>query len=172
MDFRDLLTDAFTRIRETVGIALEGLTIGKAVFRPEPDANSIGWLVWHLTRVQDDHVSELAGYEQEWTSGGWNSRFGTDPTVANTGYGHTSQQVGAVVPETLDVLGGYHDAVYTRTCEYLAGIDGGELDRIIDRSYDPPVSAGVRLVSVISDNMQHAGQARYVRGVADRLGIE
>ncbi|MGI9647530.1 MAG: mycothiol transferase [Acidimicrobiia bacterium] len=169
MKSRELLSDAFTRISESVNVAVENLSRDEAAYRPDPDANSIAWLVWHLTRVQDDHVAEIAGHEQEWLSGGWNTRFGTDPAADNTGYGHTSEQVAGVMPDELASLGGYHEAVLGRTLEYLAGVDVDELDRIVDDSYDPPVSVGVRLVSVISDNIQHAGQARYVRGIVERV---
>jgi hypothetical protein len=77
--------------------------------------------------------------------------------------------VAAVIPLSSAPLIAYNTAVTDRTLEYLAGVDESELDRIIDDSYDPPVSVGVRLVSVISDNLQHAGQARYLRGIVERL---
>lgn len=169
MDFRDLLTDAFSRIHQVVAGSVDGMTLEQLAYRPDPDANSISWLVWHLTRIQDDHLSELAGREQEWIAGGWNARFGTDPDRSNTGFGHSSRQVAEVAPDTAEILAEFYNAVFRRTLEYLDTVDDQELDRIVDRSYDPPVSAGVRLVSVISDNLQHAGQARYVRGMVERL---
>ena len=94
--------------------------------------------------------------------------FGLQPGTMETGYGHTSEQVAALVPAPVEALLGYHDAVMSRSQEYLVTVTSEELGRIIDTSYDPPVSVGVRLVSVISDNIQHAGQARYVRGIYDR----
>lgn len=169
MQSRELLTDAFSRISESVGAAVGDITPAEAAYRPDPDANPIAWLVWHLTRVQDDHVSEIAGVDQEWVTGGWNTRFGTDSDASNTGYGHTSNQVAEVSPDEISLLAGYHDAVYRRTLSYLETVDEDELNRIIDHSYDPPVSVGVRLVSVINDNIQHAGQARYVRGTVERV---
>ena len=167
METRDVLIDAFGRIRGVVRRVCEGLDAETLAFRPDPDANSIAWLTWHLTRVQDDHVSEIAGVDQRWPM--WADRFGMDGDPSNTGYGHTSEEVGAVRPSGPELLLAYHDDVRAVTVDYLSGIDAAELDRIIDRSYDPPVSVGVRLVSVIGDNLQHAGQAAYVRGVAERL---
>ncbi len=169
MHSKELLADAFSRIQEAVETAITGLNRQQVAYRPDPDANSIAWLVWHLTRIQDDHVSEIAGREQEWMTGGWNARFGTDPDRSNIGFGHTSAQVAGVVPDAVETLGQYHDTVFRRTLEYLTEVDPAELDRIVDRSYDPPVSVGVRLVSVINDNTQHAGQARYLRGMIDRI---
>jgi hypothetical protein len=169
MDCRDVLIDAYTRIRDLVHIAADDLSGSGLAYRPEPGANSIAWLVWHLTRIQDDHLSELAGREQAWVADGWAERLGMAPDPAENGQGHTPEQVGAIRPEGPEDLVGYHDAVHDRSLEYLRGVDGDELGRIIDESYDPPVSVGVRLVSVISDNIQHAGQARYLRGIVDRL---
>jgi hypothetical protein len=168
MQTNDVLVDAFARVRQVVHQAIEGLDGAGLAFRPEADANSIAWLVWHLTRIQDDHVSEIAGLEQAWIAEGWAETFGMPPDPANTGYGHTSEQVAELRPKDAEVLLGYHDVVTERTFAYLKTVDADELDRIIDRSYDPPVSVGVRLVSVISDNLQHAGQAGYVRGIIDR----
>jgi hypothetical protein len=165
----EVVADAYNRIRELVHMAAEGLDAAGLAYRPEADANSIAWLAWHLTRIQDHHVSEIAGREQAWIADGWAERFGMAADAQNTGHGHTSEEVAAVRPDGPAVLVEYHDAVWARTQEYLSTIDADELDRIIDYSYDPPVSVGVRLVSVISDNIQHAGQARYVRGIVDRM---
>lgn len=168
MHTRDVLADAFSRIRQVVRAAATGLDREALTFRPDADANSIAWLVWHLTRTQDDHMSEIAGREQAWTSDAWAERFGRPADPTDTGYGHTSAQVATVRPSGPDMLLGYHAAVADRTLAYLTTVDAAELDRIIDESYDPPVSVGVRIVSVISDCLQHAGQAQYVRGIVER----
>lgn len=169
MDMSALLVEAYRRIRELVEVASEGLDTAGLTYRPEPGANSIAWLVWHLSRVQDDHLSEIAGTDQVWADPGWAERTGINRGVTETGYGDGPDDVAAVVPTSVETLVAYHTAVMDRTMEYLAGADESELDRVIDRSYDPPVSVGVRLVSVISDNLQHAGQARYLRGIIERL---
>jgi uncharacterized damage-inducible protein DinB len=160
----DLLADAFDRIRGVVGRALDGLTDEQLTEQVGPVANSISWLVWHLTRIQDDHVCDVAGIEQAWTAQGWYERFGLPFPVTDHGYGHTEQQVEQVrVPGEL--LRAYHDAVYTRTVEYVKTVRDADLDQVVDTSWDPPVTLGVRLVSVVSDDLQHAGQAAYVKGL-------
>lgn len=164
----DLLTDAFGRIRETVHDAVEGLGPDQLAYRPDDRANSIAWLVWHLTRVQDDHVSEAAGREQAWAADGWASRFGLPFGEGETGFGHSPEQVAAVRVESADLLTGYHDAVHDRTVAFLDGLDEKDLDRVVDERWDPPVTLAVRLVSVIGDDMQHVGQAAYVRGLVER----
>jgi hypothetical protein len=165
---RDLLIDAFERIRDRSRAAVSGLGPDALAHRPDPDANPIGWLVWHLIRVQDDHVSEIAGRPQAWVAEGWAGRFGMDPDPADIGYGHSAEQVAAVPAHDPDLLVGYADAVTDRTIECLRELDLDDLDRIIDRRWDPPVSVGVRLVSVIGDDYQHLGQAHYLRGMLDR----
>jgi hypothetical protein len=162
---KQVLVDAFGRVRELVIKLTDGLTEEISSYRPDPDANSIAWLVWHLSRIQDDHVADLAQVEQVWPQ--WRGRFGLPFGTWATGYGQSSKEV-AAVRVSGDLLAGYHQAVHELTLRYLDGITAEELDRVIDTRWDPPVTASVRLVSVIGDTMQHAGQAAYVRGMAQR----
>jgi Protein of unknown function (DUF664) len=167
MTAADLLADEFGRIREVVHQVVDGLEPEQLGFRADSRANSIAWLVWHLTRVQDDHVADAAGTEQVWTAGGWVERFGLPFHPLATGYGHRPAEV-AAVRASGELLVGYHDAVCEQTTRFVAGLGDGDLDRIVDESWDPPVSLGVRLVSVVADDLQHAGQAAFVRGVVER----
>ncbi|MDQ2836209.1 MAG: DinB family protein [Actinomycetota bacterium] len=163
MTVTDILTDAFGRIRELVTVTAADLSPQQLAFRPNEQANSIGWLIWHLTRVQDDHLADAAGTEQVWTSQGWYDRFELPFEPAATGYGQDREEVAAVTATT-DLLTGYHEAVYRRTVEYLSGLAEADLGRVVDESWDPPVTLGARLVSVLSDDLQHVGQAAYLRG--------
>jgi len=164
VNIAELLTDGFDRVHGEVHEALDGLTVEQLAWRVAPEANSIAWLVWHLTRVQDDHVSEVAGVDQAWTEDGWAGRFALPFADDATGYGHDSDDVGAVRVEG-DLLAGYFDAVYARTIAYVATLTDPDLDRVVDRRWNPPVTLGVRLVSVLDDDIQHAGQAAFVRGI-------
>ena len=168
MTSADLLVDAFGRIREVVHEVVDGLTREQLAFRVDATANSIAWLVWHLTRIQDDHVADAAHSEQVWTSQGWAERFGLPLDPLATGYGHRADEVAAVQVESGEPLVGYHDAVQRQTTRDVERLTDADLGRIVDRSWDPPVSLGVRLVSVIADDLQHAGQAAFVRGVLER----
>ncbi len=165
MTSAELLADAFGRIRGVVHQAVDNLTAEQLAFRVDPEANSIAWLVWHLTRIQDDHVAHVARTEQVWTSQGWVERFGLPFDPRDTGYGHRAQEVGAVQVGSGELLAGYHDAVHEQTTRYVRQLTDADLGRIVDRSWDPPVTLGVRLVSVIADDLQHAGQAAFVRGI-------
>jgi hypothetical protein len=164
----DLLVDALGRIQGIVHRVVDGLTAEQLAFRLDGEANSIAWLVWHLTRIQDDHVADAAGTEQVWTSDGWAARFDLPMDGSETGYGHSSQDVAAVRVESPALLIGYHEAVYRQTVGYVKQLSDADFERIVDESWDPPVSLGVRLVSVISDDLQHAGQAAFVRGIVTR----
>lgn len=158
-----LLTDAFDRIREVVHETASGLTVEQLTHRPADSANSIAWLLWHLTRVQDDHVSDVAGAAQVWTTG-WSRRFALPFAEEDTGYGQSDADVTAVVVSA-DLLVGYHDAVHAATVAYVRGLSTSDFARIVDDTWTPPVTLATRLVSVISDDLQHAGQAAYVRGL-------
>jgi uncharacterized damage-inducible protein DinB len=161
---QEVLVDAFGRIREVFADVCDGLSAEDAAHRPTPDANSIAWTLWHLTRIQDDHVCGITGDEQVWTADGWYDRFGLPFAPEEHGYGHSADQVAAVQVETA-LLDGYHAAVHDRTIAYVSAVDDDELARVVDEDWDPPVTASVRLVSVIGDCMQHLGQAAYVRGM-------
>ncbi|MEU3655523.1 DUF664 domain-containing protein [Streptomyces sp. NPDC032161] len=164
MNSADLLTDAFGRVRETVHAAVEGASRADLHARLDDGANTIAWLVWHLTRVQDDHVSDASGTEQIWFTQDWASRFDLPFEQSATGYGHSASEVAAVRVGSPDLLLGYHDAVHERTLEFVRGLDGRALNRVVDEAWSPPVTLGVRLISVISDDLQHAGQAEFIRG--------
>ncbi|HEX7107421.1 MAG TPA: DUF664 domain-containing protein [Acidothermaceae bacterium] len=167
MNSRDVLLDGFGRVRDDVHGAVEGLDAAALNFRADKDANTIAWLVWHLSRVADDHVSEVAGVDQVWTTGGWARRFGLPFDEAATGYGHHSSDVEAVRADPALLLG-YFDDVHQQTVRYVGGLHDADLDRIVDQRWDPPVTLGVRLVSVINDCTQHAGQAAFIRGLTER----
>ncbi|WP_433288026.1 mycothiol transferase [Pseudonocardia sp. CA-142604] len=168
MTSAELLTDAYGRIREEVRSAVDGLTPEQLAYRVDGTANSIAWLVWHLTRVQDDHIADVAGFEQVYTAQGWAERFGFPFPPSAIGYGHSSADVDAVRVDSSDLLIDYHEAVHAQTLRFIEGLKEDELGRVVDERWDPPVTLGVRLVSVVSDDLQHVGQAAFLRGVLER----
>jgi uncharacterized damage-inducible protein DinB len=163
----DVIIDGLTRVRDNVHAVVEGLSRSQLAERLDPAANSIAWLVWHLTRVQDDHVAEVAGTQQVWIADGWAGRFALPLEITDHGFGHTSAQVARVVADA-EMLVWYHDAVHARTVDYVRGLSDTDLARVVDRRWDPPVTLAVRLVSVVDDCAQHIGQAAFVRGILER----
>ncbi|MEV0641552.1 DUF664 domain-containing protein [Streptomyces sp. NPDC050619] len=165
MHAKDILIEAYNRIQEEVHATVDGLGPDELNARPAVDANSVSWLIWHLTRVQDDHLADASGFDQVWLSQGWEKRFGLDLPRRDTGYGHSSTQVAKVRVDSGDLLTGYYDAVHVQTLGFLRGLAAKDFEHIVDERWDPPVSLGVRLASVLSDDLQHVGQAAYVRGL-------
>jgi hypothetical protein len=158
----ELLADAFGRVQETVHEAVEGLSADQLTARLDEDANSIAWLCWHLARVQDDHLADAFGVQQVWPD--FADRFGLPFGPGATGYGHSSRQV-ALVRVPAELLTDYYDAVHVQTIALVAGVTDADLSRVVDERWNPPVTLGVRLVSVISDCLEHAGQAAFIRGI-------
>jgi len=167
VDVDALLVELYGRIPPLATDAVEGLDLTQLASRPAPDANSIAWLVWHVARVQDHHMSELLDKPQLWVDGDWAGRFGLEPDPENHGYGHSAEEVAAVRPSSPEVLLDYLGAASERTGSFLRRCSPADLDNIVDRRWDPPVTLGVRLVSVADDGLQHMGQAAYVRGLIE-----
>lgn len=168
MKTSDILADAFGRISESVHSALDGIDAQRLMARADPESNTIAWLIWHLTRVQDDHIADLLDTGQIWITAGWVDRFRLPFPPEDTGYGHSSDDVAQVVVSSPELLLGYFDEVSDRTAHFVSGLADDELDRIVDERWDPPVTLGVRLVSVLADDLQHVGQAAFLRGILDR----
>jgi uncharacterized damage-inducible protein DinB len=165
VDVASLLLELYGRVPPLAVEAVEGLDADQLTTSPADGANTIAWLIWHLTRVQDHHLAELVDGDQVWTTDDWAGRFGLDPDPHNTGYGHDADQMRAVRPDSADTLLGYLHAVDERMRAFLAAVTDDEVDRVVDRRWDPPVTLGVRLVSIADDSLQHVGQAAYVRGL-------
>lgn len=161
---REILRDAFTRIIEHVDDLTDDLSDDVSFYRPTERANSIAWLIWHSARITDAQIADIAGTEQVWLRDGWVDRFALDLPRDSHGYGHTAEEVGRVRPPA-DLLAGYYHAVHKMTLSYLAGVTVAELARVVDENWSPPVTASVRLVSIIDDCAQHLGQAAYLRGI-------
>jgi hypothetical protein len=169
MESSELLVEAYSHITRIVHQAADGLSQEQLAYRPEDGSNSIAWLVWHLTRVQDNNLRIVIQQDEAWLTEEWSERFGMAGN-GTIGFGDGPEEVAAMRPPRAILLG-YHDRVAGRVLDYLPTVNAEELDRIVDTNYDPHVKAGIRLMSVVQDNTQHAGQARYLRGMIERLGV-
>jgi hypothetical protein len=170
MEWQDLLKDGFGRIPSFLEHVLAGLQEEDLNWQPNPDCNSIGWLVWHLTRQQDGQVANLMGEDQLWIGDGWSARFGRTADPNDHGFGHTPEDVAAFRSPDVETLLGYNRAVQNRTRDYYLSLSSDDLSRVLDEPYDPPPTVGVRLVSIWDDATLHAGQAAYVRGLRQGKG--
>jgi len=165
MDVASLLLELYGRIPPLAHDAVDHVDLVTLTEAPSPGANTIAWLVWHAARVQDHHVAELIGSDQIWIGNDWAREFRLDPDPSNTGYGHTAEEIATVRPTRHGLLIEYLEAVDRRTRTFLENLTPKTLDRIVDRRWDPPVTLGVRLVSIADDSLQHLGQAAYLRGL-------
>jgi uncharacterized damage-inducible protein DinB len=162
----ELIIDSFERIKEVLHTTVDGLGEEDLTFSPSVDSNSIGWLAWHVARIQDDHIANASGEPQVWLTE-WVKRFSLPFDEYDTGYGHVQSDV-AAVKASGELLLGYYDAVHAATIAYVSKLESQDYKRVVDKHWDPPVTLAVRLVSVIADNLQHVGQATYVRGILGR----
>ena len=171
MEWKDLLIDGYGRVPEFLGGVLKGLTQDDLDWQPRHDCNSIGWLVWHLTRQQDAQIASLMGGKQLWVTGKWYTKFGRQPEPDDVGFGHTPEQVAAFKSPESRILLDYNRAVVERSNEYIESLSENELDRELNEPWFQPLpTVGVRLVSILDDSVLHAGQAAYVRGLRQGKG--
>jgi hypothetical protein len=168
VDALELLIDGFDRVGPALHRCLDGLDGAALTHRLDPQSNTIAWLAWHMAREQDAQVAPLAGTEQVWTAAGWYQRFALPFEPRAMGYGHSADEVAQVVADPALLLG-YLDATTAATRAYLQRLTAAELDEVVDSRWDPPVTRGVRLMSVLADDLQHLGQAELVRGILDRM---
>lgn len=159
----DVLIDGFKRVHGAVSAVLSDLNEEQLLYRPNSEANSIAWLIWHTARVMDDHISGLADTEQLWF-GEWYERFGLPYPKEAIGYGQSADEVG-MMKATAVQLRNYFDEVSEITIRYIEGLSENDYNRIIDTSWDPPVTLAIRLMSVLNDTTQHVGQAAYLKGI-------
>ena len=167
----DVLVDQFERIRDAVYPAVNALSFEELAYRPDEQSNSISWLVWHLTRVQDQTVSALMGEEPVWTADGWFDRFALALDPSDTGFGHDPATVGTVTSAATPLLD-YFEDVHQRTVGWLSSLDDTALSKVLDDTGHPPVTVESKLNAVIADDLQHVGQAAYVRGLVQRRSSE
>jgi hypothetical protein len=165
---QSFLLDGFQRIEEGVGAVLDDLTVDDLRWRPGPGANPVGWLLWHLSRQQDAQLAAIAEQEQVWTAGGWAERFGLPYDRRAHGYGQSAEDVGLFTVADPTLLSGYAVAVHDLTRGVVQGLGADDYDRVVDPSWDPPVTVAVRLYSVLEDAAKHLGQAEYVAGMLGR----
>ena len=171
MEAATFAADALGRISRGLERALKGITAEEMHRQPREDCNSIAWLAWHLTRVQDHHLSSLAGREQAWTADGWHARFGMEPDPENAGWGHTPEQAATFRAPDSQALLDYYTAVFDRSKAYLATLQPADLDWVLDEpQWQETVTVGIRLVSVVNDNSEHMGQINYLRGLFQGFG--
>ena len=171
MEWKDLLIDGYGRVPEFLKNVLQGLNQDDLGWQPRHDCNSIGWLVWHLTRQQDVQTAALMGEEQLWIREKWYAKFNRQSEPDDTGFGHSPEQLSAFKSPEAKTLLDYNRAVVERSKQYISNLSETDLDRELNEPWFQPLpTVGVRLVSILDDSILHAGQAAYVRGLRHGKG--
>ncbi len=170
MLWTDLLIDGFNRVPEYVDRIMLGLSREDLKWQPKPDANSIGWLAWHLTRQHDAQVAELMEEDQLWIHEKLYEQFHRPADPSDTGFGDTPEQVAAFDPPDIAAFAAYLQATTNRTRQYILLLTPEDLDRELGGPWKPVPTVGVRLISIMEDAMIHAGQAAYIRGLLQGRG--
>lgn len=171
MDTRELLADAASRPIDSAALVLKDISSDALHAQPMGRGNTIAWLVWHAARQMDVQLSHLTGETTVWESGDWAERTGVDRGADDFGFGDPAEQVAALRVEHPDALQDYVKVTAEALTSYVRTLSDEDLDEVIDRQWDPPVTRGVRLVSVIDDAVAHIGQAQYARGLVDGWSI-
>jgi DinB superfamily len=170
VDWRELIVDGYERLPDLMKEVLAGVGAADLDWQPARDCNTLGWTAWHLTRVQDSQIADLAGREQLWIGEGWHRKFDRPADPDDTGYGDTAAQVRAFRSPMVKVQLDYLRATVARTQEYLAALDPAGLDRELDEPYRPRPTVAVRILSILADCHHHAGEASYIRGLLRARG--
>ena len=171
MEWNNVLSGGYENVLKTLERALDGLSEDDLNWQPNPECNSIGWLVWHLTRVQDGLISSSMGEEQLWIKDGWHAKFGRRADAQDVGAGHTPKDLARFKSPGASVLLDYHRAVMERSKRFFATLSKVDLDKEFKGPMSqPPRNIGTILIMTLSDNLQHAGQVAYIRGLRQGMG--
>lgn len=164
----EILNDAAGRPAEAAHALLDALDPSTLAAHPGGHDNSVSWLLWHSGREMDAQLSDLSGEEQVWWAGGFRDRFDLGATGDEVGYGFDAARAREIEVRDGQLLVGYLEAVTAAVHRYLGTLSDADLGTVIDAAWDPPVTRGARLVSIIDDAAQHVGQAAYVVGMPDK----
>jgi len=168
MTLNSFIEETLGREQELLAQVVQDLTPQELAWRPGPEANPIGWTLWHLLRVEDMWVQFFAQHRLEiWERDGWHQKFGL-PTRDN-GFGHTPEQVAAFPALDLASLLQYGQAVRAGTLEYLRGLDRPDF-QAAPRERRPEISVEVIFRRLIGELYQHLGQLAYLKGLQRGAG--
>ena len=168
MDWQQVVIKEFDRLSQLLDKAIDGLTEEELNWQPNPDCNNMGWLVWHLSRGQDKAVWEITGEEQLWVKDRWYDKFNRQPDPDNSGFSHSSEDIAGFKSPDYKTLLGYYHAVQERSKNTFNSLSSNDLDNKIDNPFH--ATTGIRIAAILYDNLQHAGQVAYLRGLLKGKG--
>lgn len=168
-NFAETLRSAFNEYLSQLKRAVDGITVSEAYSQPSPNSNHIGWLVWHMARVEDRWINRiLLGVTEEWNSGGWDTRFGLDPE--SNGAGQSLEEVLAMPQIPVSELLEYYEAVRARSIAYLDTVKDADLEREYEHPRFGVITGSWIVGHIIVEESQHTGQVALIRGMIRGFG--
>ena len=165
-----ILSDMLEMSDSLVRRALEGLTDADLIKRPSDQDNTIGWLMWHKTRVEDIAFADASGEEQFWISDKWHEKFGMEPNPGQMGFrgfARTSDEPRVQERKTFSATPTPFGRARLRCWR-------ASRPRTSTRKSPPrwarPSKSGTTSGRVAADNIQHGGQICYLRGFITGFG--
>ena len=163
MTLNEFIVDALDKENGFLLEALDGLGPDELAWQPASDANSIGWILWHMVRVEDMWIQFFAQFQTElWETEGWHEKIGL-PTRDN-GFGHTAEQVNNFPGVDLGEFLRYRASVRQATLAYLDTLTPEDMERV-PRERRPEMSLGAMFRQIIGEMYQHVGHIAYLRGL-------
>ena len=163
MNLNEFIEDALNKEHKSLMEAVTDLTPQELAWRAGPEANPIGWILWHMIRVEDMWIQFFVQHQPEiWERDGWHQKFGL-PT-RNNGFGHTPDQVSDFPNLDLSELLSYGQAVRTQTLQYLGGLSPEDYN-IVPRERRPEMSVGAVFRQIVGEFYQHQGHISYLKGL-------
>ena len=163
MTLNEFIVDALDKENGFLLEALDGLGPDELAWQPAADANSIGWILWHMVRVEDMWIQFFAQFQTElWETEGWHEKIGL-PTRDN-GFGHTAEQVNNFPGVDLGEFLRYRASVRQATLAYLDTLTPEDMERV-PRERRPEMSLGAMFRQIIGEMYQHVGHIAYLRGL-------
>ncbi|HJN88462.1 MAG: DinB family protein [Dehalococcoidia bacterium] len=163
MTLNEFIEESLGKEHEFLMEAIQDLTPEELAWQAGPEANPIGWILWHMIRVEDMWMQFFIQERPEiWERDGWHLKFGL-PT-RDVGFGHTPEQVAQFPLLDLPDLNEYGEAVRGGTLEYLGSLGPEDYGRV-PRERRPEMSVGAVFRQVVGELFQHQGHISYLKGL-------
>ena len=134
-----------------------------------PGTNSIAWLIWHLTRIQDLSASARMGKDQAWVAEGFHAKFGMEADFMKFN-SFTPEELDAFPQMDAESLLGYYECARGYLTEYVNSLSASDLDAPVPPRPHGPENVGDALGITLADNTQHFGQIAFIMGVVKGFG--
>jgi hypothetical protein len=170
MDSGKLLREVLDRNEHYLLTGFDQLTDAELRDPVAAGANPIGWLMWHVARVQDRAVAGMTGVDQLWIRDGWHAKFGKGTDPEERGNGDTPEQVAAFAAPSAALLLAYYAAVRAFVNDFLDTLDADDPERLVPGHGNAMVPLASRVSGLLIEAVQHTGQIAYARGIVQGAG--